>query len=201
MPKIVDHEKQKTLVAEAALRVIRRDGLEQASVRKIAVESGLSVGSMRHYFSSQAELFAFVMNLFLEQIEERLSRMDFSGPVLPAVNLLLQQFLPMDEERKLEMEVWLSFTTRALLAPELKGLSADMQDGLYRAANSAVDLLVKSELALPQLDHAFETERLYALIDGMALHHLMNAEKLPPERMKELLERHLSSLCRADIRP
>jgi AcrR family transcriptional regulator len=48
MPKIVDHDKQRVLVAEAAWRIIRKNGMEQASVRNIAEEAGISVGSMRH---------------------------------------------------------------------------------------------------------------------------------------------------------
>ena len=60
MPKIVDHDKQRQRVAEVALRVIQRGGLEKATVRNIAEEAELSVGSLRHYFTSQAELLAFV---------------------------------------------------------------------------------------------------------------------------------------------
>lgn len=82
MPKIVNHETQRRLVVEAALRVIRQSGLEQATVRKIAEEAGLSVGSMRHYFSSQVELFAFCMNIFVERVEKRLEAFELTGPLL-----------------------------------------------------------------------------------------------------------------------
>ena len=68
MPKIVDHDKQRLLVAEAAWRVIRRDGMEQASVRKIAEEAGISPGSMRHYFSTQSELLLYAMTLVSDRV-------------------------------------------------------------------------------------------------------------------------------------
>ncbi|UVI31298.1 TetR/AcrR family transcriptional regulator [Paenibacillus spongiae] len=195
MPKIVDHEKQRKRVAEAALRVIRKDGLEHATVRKIAEETGLSVGSMRHYFSSQAQLFSFVMQLFLDRIEERIAGIDFSGPPLDAVKRLLMQFIPMDEERRMEMEVWLSFVTKALYYPELKALSGEMYDGLKGACQQAVDALYHYRLARPGLNAEIEVERLYALVDGLAIHCLMRPDEMPAERISILLEHHLNTLC------
>lgn len=74
MPKLVDHDKQRVLVAEAAWRIIRRDGMEQASVRNIAEEAGVSVGSMRHYFSTQSELLRYAMNLVSERVSHRVQK-------------------------------------------------------------------------------------------------------------------------------
>ncbi|MBJ8056453.1 TetR family transcriptional regulator, partial [Bacillus cereus] len=79
MPKIVDHHKQKQKVAQAAMRVIKQEGLESASVRKIAVEAGISAGSMRHYFSTQQELFLFSMNLIQERVKERIAKLPLNG--------------------------------------------------------------------------------------------------------------------------
>lgn len=50
MPKIVDHENQKEIIAGAAWKVIQNNGIENATVRKIAQESGLSPGALRHLF-------------------------------------------------------------------------------------------------------------------------------------------------------
>ncbi|MFD7522207.1 TetR/AcrR family transcriptional regulator [Paenibacillus chitinolyticus] len=195
MPKIVDHEQQRHVVAEAALRVIRRSGLEHATVRNIAMEAGLSVGSMRHYFSTQAELFAFCMNLFLRRIEKRIETMTADGPVLLDLKRLLMQFLPVDEDRKTEMEVWLSFNAKALIHPELKALSNEMHDGLYKASRFVVDTLLEHNLAMSGLDADMETEKLYALIDGLAVHQIMQPGRLSTEWLESVIEQHLNLLC------
>lgn len=195
MPKIVDHEKQRHIVAEAALRVIRRSGLERASVRNIAGEAGLSVGSMRHYFSTQAELFAFCMNLFIERVEKRIEAMDGEGPVLMNLKRLLLQFLPVDEERTMEMEVWLSFQAKALIYPELRALSDKMHDGIYTAAAFVVNTLLEQKLAKPGLDADMEAEKLYALVDGLAMHRMMRPDRLPAERLESIIDQHLQGLC------
>lgn len=195
MPKIVDHEKQRQAVAEAALRVIRRSGLDYATVRNIAEEAGLSVGSMRHYFSTQAELFAFCMNLFVKRVEERIAGMPFNGPVLQDLVKLLLQFMPLDEDRKTEMEVWLSFNAKGLSYPELKTLSNEMHDGLFQASVFTVKTLVEHGLALPGLDAELEAEKLYAIMDGLSIHHVLHPGRMTNERLEEIIRLHLHSLC------
>jgi Uncharacterized protein conserved in bacteria len=196
MPKIVDHEKQRRRVAEAAMRIIRRGGLEQASVRNIAEEAGLSVGSMRHYFASQAELFAYCMNLFLVQIEERIKAMKFDGPLLTVLKQLIFQFLPVDEERRTEMEVWFTFNAKTLVYPELKELSDDMYKNLLNISGMVIDQLIAHKWAKPGLDADIEREKLYALIDGLAIHSMLRPDVLTPDRLETIIDQHLQSLCR-----
>ncbi|PUA40076.1 TetR family transcriptional regulator [Paenibacillus elgii] len=195
MPKIVDHEKQRHIVAQAALRVIQKFGLEQATVRNIAKEAGLSVGSMRHYFSTQVELFAFCMDLYAQRVQKRVAELTVEEPFLPDLKQLLLQFLPVNEERTKEMEVWFLFNSKVMIYPELKKVSEEMQNGLYRTAEFVIETLVESNLAKSGLDAALEAEKLYALVDGLAIHQLMQPGRLSPERLEYLLDQHLSSLC------
>lgn len=195
MPKIVNHEEQRRLVAEAALRVIKHAGLEEATVRKVAKEAGLSVGSMRHYFSTQAELYIFCMNLIAERVEERLAHLNYEGPLLSNLKKLLLQFLPIDEERSLEMEVWFVFQSKMLAYSELKNFSSFVQNGIYKASLFVLEELASNKLLRPDLDIEAEAEKLYALIDGLAIHRVLHPDRLSVERMDKLLESHLSSLC------
>ncbi|MEO2202572.1 TetR/AcrR family transcriptional regulator [Paenibacillus pabuli] len=195
MPKIVDHEKQRSIVAAAAIRVIRDNGLEHATVRTIAKEAGLSVGSMRHYFATQAELFAFCMNLFAERVKQRVEALQMSGTVLENMKNLLLQFLPLDEDRKMEMEVWFSFSAKVLMYPELKKLSDQMHNGMYLSAQLVIQELREHGMAHPDLDAEIETEKLYALVDGLAIHTLMQPERLSVQRMEQVIEQHLIMLC------
>ena len=47
MPKHVNHDEQKTEIAQAALRVISRMGIESATMRGIATEAGCTTGLLR----------------------------------------------------------------------------------------------------------------------------------------------------------
>jgi AcrR family transcriptional regulator len=70
MPKLVDHEQRRRELGEAVWRVIRRDGVEAASVRKVAQEAGWSAGALRHYFSTQSELLHELLPLDKERRAE-----------------------------------------------------------------------------------------------------------------------------------
>ncbi len=71
MPRVVDPVARRNDLAEAVWRVIRREGLEGASVRAVAREAGLSMGSLRHYFGTQSELLIFAMRMVMDRIERR----------------------------------------------------------------------------------------------------------------------------------
>ncbi|MNS82326.1 HTH-type transcriptional regulator BetI [compost metagenome] len=195
MPKLVDHEKQKQLLAEATWRIIRRHGMEQASVRHIAEEAGISVGSLRHYFATQSELFAYSMQLVSERVDERISTLPLSGPPLEDMKKVLCQLLPMDEDTRSEMEVWIAFTTKALADSSLKAQSDQVFEKMRLGINSIIESLVELELAVPDLDVDLETARLHSLIDGLAMHAVIRPDSMTPDRLEELVTHHLESLC------
>ncbi|WP_336765818.1 TetR/AcrR family transcriptional regulator [Paenibacillus sp. USHLN196] len=196
MPKIVDHDKQRMLVAEAAWRIIRRDGMEQASVRNIADEAGISVGSMRHYFSTQSELLLYAMNLVSERVSHRVQQMSFTGSPMDNMKRLLLEFLPNTEEKLAEMEVWYAFTARSKTDPTLKELANTVYDELRKAVGSVITYLIKLDLSRPDLDKELEIERLYALVDGLGIHTVLRPDQMNAKLMDDVLTLHLASLCR-----
>src|SRR5690606_7302412 len=119
MPKIVDHEYRKVKIAEATWEVIIEEGLEHATVRKIAKKAGLSVGSLRNTFPSQSDLILYSMKLVSERVKKRIASKRYTGSPLDVALELISEFLPTDDERKKEMEVWFVFSAKALTEPKL----------------------------------------------------------------------------------
>ncbi|KWX00428.1 TetR family transcriptional regulator [Carbonactinospora thermoautotrophica] len=191
MPKVVDPEARRRELAESVWRVIRRDGLEHASVRNVAREAGLSMGSLRHYFATQSELLAFAMRLVHERVQRRIAALDLSGDPRQVVERALQEALPLDAERHAEMEVWLAFTARALVDPKLRALRDEGHSKLRELCRRCVEALARR----PGLDVAAEAERLHALIDGLALHRVLDPATTTPQRVVELLAAHLDELA------
>ncbi|MCZ0073131.1 TetR family transcriptional regulator C-terminal domain-containing protein [Bacillus sonorensis] len=159
----------------------------------MAKEAGLSPGSMRHYFPNQSQLLIYSMQLVTNRVKTRIEHMEWPGTPFEAVKQLLLQFLPVDEERKLEMEAWLAFTAKSLSDPELRPLRKEMNEGIYSACKKAVDTLAQTA-EKPDIDVRLETERLYALIDGLALHSLIEPEQISLEVIDSVLTSHLKSL-------
>ncbi|HBU85369.1 MULTISPECIES: TetR/AcrR family transcriptional regulator [Paenibacillus] len=196
MPKIVDHDKQRQLVAKAAWRVIRRDGMEQASVRNIAVEAGISAGSMRHYFSTQSELLLYAMNLVSERVSNRITQMSFDASPLENMKLMLLELLPNTDEKMAEMEVWYAFTAKSKTEPALKEHADKVYDELRRAMATVITYLMELDLSRTGLDKELEIERLYALVDGLGIHAILRPDQMNSKIMEDILTMHLATLFR-----
>ncbi|TCO28316.1 TetR family transcriptional regulator [Kribbella steppae] len=189
MPKIVDPSERRQHLAEAAWRVILRDGLEHASVRNVAREAGLSNGSLRHIFSTQAELLVFAMNQVVERIERRLGSLDPAGDPRTTAERFLVELLPLDEERQEENAVWLAFTARALVDPELRECAERSYDALRAGCRRWV-----TEIAGDQVDVEWEADRLHAVLDGLAVHAATRPDIATADRLQAILAMHLDSL-------
>ena len=184
MPKQVDHEQRREELAAALWRLVMREGIEAASVRRVAAEAGCSTGSLRHYFETRSELLAFAMELVVERVSARVAAPPAGLDRRAIAESALQQVLPVDAERRAEAQVWLAFTTLALVDPGLRELRDRAHAGLRGLCASALELIGAPASAA-------EAERLHALIDGLALHAVLDPAVTTTERQVELLAAHL----------
>ncbi|CUU49746.1 TetR/AcrR family transcriptional regulator [Clostridium beijerinckii] len=196
MPKIVDHENQKEIIAGAAWKVIQNNGIENATVRKIAQESGLSPGALRHYFNSQDQLLEFAMKLVVEHVEQRFLNINVQTDsiTLACAKEILLNLIPIDEERMLEMEVWLSLSIKALNESSLKKISDDTYDLIFKAIFNVLRQLNEAHLLKPNLDLELEAQRLHILIDGLSLQRIISPHKITIEQVNIILEEYISEL-------
>ncbi|MFC5267023.1 TetR/AcrR family transcriptional regulator [Kribbella qitaiheensis] len=193
MPKVVDPVERRHELVEAVLRVVRRDGLEQASVRNVAREAGLSMGSLRHYFVSQSELMVFAFRTVIDRIEARLARLEAEPDPRRRAERVLAELLPLDDDRRAENEVWLAFTSRAMVDPSLRVL----RDEGYAALEAGCRALLTdlSAAGLAPTDVTAEAERLHAWLDGLAVHAAMRPDIHTAEKLTAAITYHLDALA------
>lgn len=207
VPKIVDPEERRRAVAEAVFRVVCRDGLEQASLRNVAAEAGLAIGSVRHYFDGHTELMVFAMREMSARVITRLTAhadrlLDTSAPLTPAeqreiVVGMLAEVLPLDDERRTEVIVWLSFAAAARTRPELRPHADELYDGLLALTTRTLEGARRAGRLRPQADVALEARRLCALLDGLSLEAAFHPGRLDADTMLAVLRTHLTALTRA----
>jgi AcrR family transcriptional regulator len=193
MPKQIDHEKRRKQIAEATWRVILDKGLIGASVRNIAEEAGVSLGALRHYFTTQDELLVYAMRLVKEQATVRIKKIAMSDlPLKEKVLQILLEMVPTNKETMAEMEVWFAFTFHARHKQELFG---EMKSEIYKAVKNLITSMDAVGLLKKNLDLEVEYESLYALVDGLAIHAMLEKDRLQEDQIKKVLMRHLDSIC------
>jgi AcrR family transcriptional regulator len=193
VPKVVDPAERRHELVEAVMRVIRRDGLEQASVRNVAREAGLSMGSLRHYFASQSELMVFAFRTVIDRIEARLAMLEPEPDPRRRAERVLAELLPLDDERRAENEVWLAFTFRAMVDPALRALRDEGYDALQAGCRAMLTDL--SAAGLAPTDVRAETQRLHAWLDGLAVHAAMRPDLHTAESLTVAISHHLDALA------
>ncbi|MBP3039613.1 TetR/AcrR family transcriptional regulator [Bacillaceae bacterium Marseille-Q3522] len=192
MPKIVDHEKRRKQIAEATWRIILDMGMEGATVRNIAKEANLSLGAVRHYFSTQDELLEYTMELVKEKAAARINAIMMRDiPMKEKVLNILLEMVPTNKETLAETEVWLTFT---FYARKRKELFNPQHDGILNGLKKLIDYLDKAKLLKNSLDKDIETERLYALIDGLAVHAILEPDRLTKKRISQVLVQQIDLL-------
>ena len=194
MPKIVDHDRRRRELADAAWRVIRRDGLEAASVRNIAKEAGVSLGSLRHYFNSQDDLLSYALGRVGERVRERIANLRLTGDIRRDVATIIEQTLPLDEERLTEAVIWLAYLGKRLTNAGLGALAAKTHDELYGLFRKLLDSMMRHGLLKPDLDPELEARRMHALIDGLAVHGVVSRHAVDHGMIRAIIARHLESL-------
>lgn len=194
MPKVVDPEARRREVAEAVFRVVRRDGVEQASLRNVADEAGLAVGSVRHYFADHDDLLRFALKELTDRLERRIAvhveavrSASAREGRRRAVENLLGELLPLDADRRDEAGIWLAFSTAARTRPTLRREARRLHEGMRVVVGK-----VLAGGGVP--DAEVETERLAALLDGLALNGVLQPDLTTPDVMRAVLRRHLASL-------
>ncbi|MGW1836487.1 TetR/AcrR family transcriptional regulator [Streptomyces sp. NPDC002067] len=204
MPKLVDREARRRDVIDAVFRIVVRDGLQRASLRTVADEAALNIGSVRHYFASQQELMRFAMESMLERVTARLTRrVDRIGalaghPVAEQLRLtadLLGELLPLDDLRRAEVTVFLDFTTAARTDPAFADLSRKAATGTRTLIHHVLARLAGSGALGSGRDVPAETERLAALIDGLCLTAVLHPSVVTPAHCSGTLRAHLAELA------
>ncbi len=196
MPRVVDHAERREAVARAARAVIARDGLDGASVRRVAEQLGSSTTAVTHYFGSREELIMAAIDDAYGAAAARMTAHTTREGVEPLAMLqaTLEEALPLDDERRDEVRVWLAFWAGAAVSEPLRDVQRkgyavwrDLVAGLLRAGVTSNDVR-------PGVDARREAERLLLFVDGIALQATLEPERLTPRRQRALLRAEIARL-------
>lgn len=198
MPKQIDVNERKNHIAEALWRIILKKGIEGASVRNIAEEAGLSLGSMRYYFQTQNEMMEYAEKLVSQRIIKRVDEI-FAADKDPEEKILqvLVEMLPFNSKISEEIKVRIVFRTRSLYSGKPESVDGD---GVYLAVKNAMSNLSLLNRLKRDLDISLETERLFALLDGLAFDCLLRPSEVTKDKAQEIITYHVKSICKEPLK-
>jgi AcrR family transcriptional regulator len=166
MPKVVDHELRQRELAQAALRVIGRAGLEATTTRAVAEESGWSTGVLKHYFDDKDHLLREALRELERMNLERFEQAGRASSGRAAVGAALAGILRGGPD---ESRVWIAFMSRASVD---RATAAAMRRAIQVWVGRWAELVVRGQSdgsIRRDLDPDQVAGELHALINGLRL--------------------------------
>lgn len=195
MPKLIDHDTRRHEIAHAVWRIVVRDGVSAVSIRDVAAEAGLAVGSVRHVFRTKAELLEYSMALVHDRTRTRVTDHFSIKDPRKLAEAVLAELMPLDDQRRMEMAVNMAVVAESPSHPALRRVALDAQKAVADACTAVLTRLQNENLVRRTADLAYETERLHAVVDGLALHALtVDRKDLRPKAVLAVLRKHLAEL-------
>jgi len=177
VPKEVDHQARRRELADAACRVIGRQGLAGATLAQVAEESGWSIGSMRYYFR----------------------RRTAGGTSLAGLRAAALELLPLDTSRREESRVLLAFLAQAAVVPELAAAADDAAQRLQEPLTARIAHAIQAGELPAHLDPGHEAIRLQLLIYGLMveLATTTTTRRHLAKWAQAILDEHIAALAAA----
>ena len=195
MPKEVDHPARRRELADAACRVIARDGLAGTTLADVAGESGWSIGSIRHYFPNKDQLVASALWRVGERVDERIRERTAGGMTLNDLRITAIELLPLDDDRREMALVQLAFLAQAAVVPELADAAEGAARRLQEPLAARLARAAQAGELRPHLDAEQEAARLRVLLDGLRIQLLTTPRQTSARWALAILDDHLAALA------
>lgn len=181
-------------LADAALRILSRDGLPAVSFRAVAAEAGWSLGAVQKAFPSKDRMLAATF----ARLRERGAPMPPGEPGRPTLRAwlvsLLLGILPLDARRAAAQRQGDAFAQWALIDPDIAAAIAESDDQVRGLLASLVARARAESEVPPHVDPDETAWAVLALAQGLAAQLLYRPD--PEEQVRRRLDTVIGSLLR-----
>lgn len=184
MPRIVDHDQRRIELAEAVWSLIRQKGIEGVTIRQITAQTGWSSGAIRHYLPDRDAILGFAAQHVSERVQTRIRAIPRTGHFKHDFVSFTYLMLPLDDETRAWMEVWLSFVGLSATDPQFNDTQGILYSALHKFLKQCFTDLARMGW-LPHYTPQAATLELHALLDGLSIHLLLN--QITPEQARTTL--------------
>ncbi|MBD2360470.1 TetR family transcriptional regulator [Anabaena minutissima FACHB-250] len=190
----MSYDDRRIEVANAAWRVIIREGLDRASMRAIAQELGSSTGVVTHYFRDKEELILFALERVFKNVLEDMKFCVKGRQGIDRLEQMILTALPLKMSDKADWKVWVAFLGYSIGREHLVQKHQKRYDVLQQLISQELADLQTANLIRVDLDVTLEANALIALVDGIGTGVVICPEQFSAEQQQYLVRRHINAL-------
>lgn len=179
-------EESRAKIVAAALRLFGANGYEGTSVRMIAAEAGVAQGLMYSHFASKEDLLRAIFQQSIQDVYASFAAAEAGDPAQSSLERIIRAAFATLRERldfwRLSYGVRMQHSVIAALGEDLLDWTGTIRATLERA-------LRESGAPQPEVQAAL----LFATIDGVAQHFVLDPQGYPLDAVIEALVRQYSA--------
>jgi len=173
----VDHDQRRQKIAEVTAGVISREGLEAATIRRIAAEFAGPTKIITYYFSDKQELLRFTWQYLAHQYFDAVSACG-PGNIVDSLTAMAAS----DDQSILRWRVYAAFVDRATRDPEFATIQRTHQEVALRLIGQMVLAVA------PACNNIARVSLLLnAMVQGISLQVLVDRERWAGGRVRSAL--------------
>jgi TetR/AcrR family transcriptional regulator, transcriptional repressor of aconitase len=140
VPKVTDAHRQarREQIADAAVRVLVRNGISDTSIAQISTECGLSIGAIYGNFENKADLARYIATRLFDWRILELDALTDNGTVVTPTDLLTALLASISEANRPAPSVILQFWSKASVDADLREVLAEQVGRLCASAQRAL---------------------------------------------------------------
>ena len=183
----VDHDERRRRIAEVAIDIIAREGLDAATIRRIASEIGASLRAITHYFADKDELLLAAYRIMALQGERRVRDAVSHDPA----DLVggLTAMTAADDGAFQHWRVYVSFWDRAARDPVF---AAEQRVWIEHARRRVVGMIEAGHGA--RSDAPGIAMQLLAFVQGVSVQRLCDPSSWSRAEIEAALRRQVAAL-------
>jgi AcrR family transcriptional regulator len=187
-------------IVDSAITVIARDGLDALSIRRVAAEAEVAIGTVQYHYPTRAELVLAILQRTAHRQQARAMAAPRGPTSIATLIARLALLLPHDDPSREEAIVWVALAAAAardpLVGPHQRELVGQTVAGIQWLLDRAIQSAELAESA-DTLDLA---ERIHVVVEGYLLETAASA-RVTSRRTKGQFRATLKALFGDDVAP
>jgi len=193
-------EDRRVELVEATVRVAVAEGLDAATVRRIAKEAGVPLGTVHYCFGSKAALISAVADSIEQPMIDvgSLERLPIGEALTAAFRAYWEQ-IGSDRRRQLLIYELLAHLSRG--GPESREIARNLMDRVYGAVLDALRRYAEDLGRTLPVDPALLARLIIAVTDGVSIAWIVTSDDERAQAVMEVFARLLAGALDAQVDP
>lgn len=197
MPKMVDHDQRRSEFVAAACTVIAAEGIEAATIRRIAAVAGCTTGRVTHYFAAKDDILVAALRQVHYAAGARMLDHLRTKQGADALRAVLLDALPLDAQRAQEWRVWLAFWGRASTDATLIAEQQHRYAEWRRLLGTVVSATAGSPADSDQV--RLLVDLVAGAIDGLGIQAVLEPSRFPAGHLAAAVDALVGIVTRGEV--